>query len=81
MEQNIFTDPAVAEALGGLTLARLYTDTGERATEYQKLQTDRYQTASLPFYAIETPDGQTIATFDGLTRDAAAFAAFVKSGR
>lgn len=80
MEQNIFTAPAVAEALGKLTLARLYTDTGDHADVYQKLQTEKYQTASLPFYAIETPDGQTIATFDGLTRDAAAFAAFVETG-
>jgi len=81
MEQNIFTAPQVAVALGGLTLARLYTDTGHRAAEYQELQTAQYQTASLPFYAIESPDGQTIATFDGLTRDAEAFAAFLAQGR
>ena len=80
MEQNIFTSPGVAEQLGKLTLARLYTDTGERMAAYQTLQTEKYETASLPFYAIETPDGTTIATFDGLTRDAGAFEAFLQHG-
>ncbi|MCC7492372.1 MAG: thioredoxin family protein [Fimbriimonadaceae bacterium] len=80
MEQNVFTRPEVAERLARLTLTRLYTDTGARQREYRELQERAYQTASLPFYAVVTADGQTLATFDGLTRDPAKFVAFLDQG-
>ncbi len=80
MEQNVFPDPRIRERLDRLVRARLYTDTGPRAQDYRKLQIDRYQTASLPFYAIVDPAGETIATFDGLTRKIDEFAAFLDRG-
>lgn len=80
MEQNVFTRPEIRERLAKLVTTRLYTDTGPDAARYQQMQTERYHTASLPFYAIVRPDGETIATFDGLTRDAAEFAAFLDRG-
>lgn len=80
MEQNIFILPEVTDKLEQYTKVQLYTDSGAQAQEHQQLQTDRYGTASLPFYALLTPEGETIATFDGLTRDPDAFAAFLAQG-
>lgn len=80
MEQNIFTRPEIAERLSRFELARLFTDKGARGAAYQKMQEERFGTASLPYYAILTPSGETVATFDGLTRDAAEFAAFLDQG-
>lgn len=80
MEQNIFTQPAVSEAMSRYELARLFTDVGELGKAYQQMQEERYGTASLPFYAIITPDEETIATFDGLTRNADEFVAFLNAG-
>ena len=80
MEQNMFPKPAVAQRLAKMTLIRLYTDQGDRAEQYRDMQVANYKTISLPFYAIVAADGTTIATFDGMTRDEAAFVAFLDKG-
>ncbi|MBI5831767.1 MAG: thioredoxin family protein [Armatimonadetes bacterium] len=80
MEQNMFPKPAVAQRLAKMTLIRLYTDQGDRAEQYRDMQVANYKTISLPFYAVVAPDGTTLATFDGMTRDEAAFVAFLDKG-
>jgi thiol:disulfide interchange protein len=79
MEANIFSRPEVARALGRYELARLFTD-GDGAVyeKQQAYQESHYNTVALPLYALLAPDGHTIATFAGLTRDPAAFVAFLQ---
>ncbi len=81
MEQNLFPRAAVAARLARLVRVRLYTDTGPLQQQYRDLQVQRFQTAALPFYAILRADGTAVATFDGLTRDEAAFVAFLDQAR
>lgn len=85
MEENIFPKPEIQALLGQFVLAKLVTDrkTGpdrERSIRYVKMQEERFQTASLPFYVILSPDDKVLATFDGLTRDANTYAEFLKKG-
>jgi thiol:disulfide interchange protein len=79
MEANIFSRPEVVTALGRYELARLFTDGDGPAYEAQQAyQESHYNTVALPLYALVAPDGHTIATFAGLTRDPAAFVAFLR---
>jgi thiol:disulfide interchange protein DsbD len=41
----------------------------------------KFGTVAIPYYAILSPDGDVIATFPRLTRDAGEFAAFLKTRR
>jgi thiol:disulfide interchange protein DsbD len=77
MEQNMFPRPEVAKRLQRFVLIRVHTDLGPQAERYRQMQIARYQTASLPYYALVKPDGSTVATFDGMTRDEARFVAFL----
>jgi len=45
------------------------------------MEQDMFGTVALPFYAIMTPDGKTISTFPGLTRNVSEFVAFLKRGQ
>jgi thiol:disulfide interchange protein len=79
MEANIFSRPEVEAALGRYELARLFTDgDGPLYDQQQAYQESHYNTVALPLYAVVAPDGHTIATFAGLTRDPAAFVAFLQ---
>ena len=82
MEANMFTKPAVKAELAKFVRSRLYTDgEGEPYEGYQKMQEQRFGTVALPLYAIITPTGRIIATFEGLTRSEEEFMAFLqKSG-
>ncbi len=61
-------------------LVDLYTDGTDAASEQnQQLEEKRFGTVAIPFYAIVDPDEHTIATFPGLTRNAAEFVTFLKS--
>lgn len=78
MEVNMFTRPAVRRELEKFVRVRLYTDgSGTIYEQQQQLQNDRFATVALPFYAVLRPDGSTVATFSGLTRDAAEFVKFL----
>jgi thiol:disulfide interchange protein DsbD len=44
------------------------------------MEQEMFGTVALPFYAIVDADGRTIATFPGLTRNAAEFVEFLKKG-
>ena len=80
MKANMFTRPEIAAALGKFVLVDLYTDgTDEASAENQKLEDSRFHTIAIPYYAIVDPDGHTVATFPGATRDAAAYLAFLET--
>lgn len=81
MEQNLFIRPEIARRMSNFALVKLYTDRGERADEYRELQIERFNTVSLPFYVLMEPNGRVVATFDGMTRNEAEFAAFLDQGR
>ena len=82
MEINIFPLPAVKAELGKYVLARLYTDgEGQPFEGFQKMQLEKFSTVALPLYAIITPEGNTLATFPGLTRDENDFVKFLQAGQ
>lgn len=79
MEANIFVKPEVQAELKKFVLASLYTDgDGEIYEKQQKMEQDMFGTVALPFYAVVDGNGKTIATFPGLTRNAAEFVDFLK---
>jgi thiol:disulfide interchange protein DsbD len=79
MEANMFTKPAVNSELKKFALARLYTDgEGEPYEGYQKMQEQRFGTVALPLYAIISPTGRILATFEGLTRNEQEFITFLQ---
>jgi len=81
MEANMFMRPEIRAALRHFVLARLFTDgDGSVYEQQQALQEQRFHTVALPLYAIIAPDGSTIATFPGLTHDAAEYLAFLGKG-
>ncbi len=82
MKANMFTRPEIAAALQNFVLVDLYADGTDQASEdNQKLELAKFQTIAEPFYAIMDPDENVIATFPGLTRDSAAYLAFLEKGQ
>jgi thiol:disulfide interchange protein DsbD len=80
MKANMFPRPEIAQALGDYILVDLYTDGTDAASERnQRILSDKFSTAAIPFYAIVDADEKVIATFPGLTRNAAEFLAFLRS--
>ncbi len=78
MESNMFPKPEISRELDKFVRVRLYTDgNGELFERQQKMQQERFGTVALPYYAILRPDGTSVATFPGLTRDANEFLAFL----
>jgi thiol:disulfide interchange protein len=81
MKANMFTRPEIAAAMQGFVLVDLYGDGTDAASEAnQKLELAKFNTVAEPFYAILDPDENVIATFPGLTKDAAEFLAFIQKG-
>jgi len=81
MEANIFTRPDVKAALGQFVLSRLFTDgDGDMYERQQTFQESQFKTVALPLYAIVDADGRTVTSLPGLTRDPAAFVAFLEKG-
>jgi thiol:disulfide interchange protein len=79
METNMFSQPAVARALGGFVRLRLYTDgRGTLATRAQAMQRSSFHTVALPLYAVVDGNGRTVATFLGMTRDRQEFVDFLR---
>ncbi len=82
MEANIFPKPEVKSELEKFVTVRLYTDgAGAIYEKQQKMQQEKFGTVALPLYAIVRPDGTSIVTFPGLTRDPAEFVSFLQRGR
>ena len=80
MRQNLFPKPEIAGLLKDFVMVELFTDgTGAIDEKNQKLEESMFQTVSLPFYAIVTPDGKIVATFAGLTKNPQEFVTFLKT--
>jgi thiol:disulfide interchange protein DsbD len=81
MKANMFPRPEIAEALGNFVLVELYTDGTDSASEQNaKLLAEKFSTAAIPYYAIVDADEKVVATFPGLTRNAAEFLRFLRTG-
>ena len=79
MESGVFTLPSIAPVLQSMTLVELYTDGLEPHHEANRQdQLDRFETAALPFYSVERPDGTVIATFPSSTNDPSEFLRFLQ---
>ncbi|NBO65576.1 MAG: hypothetical protein EBU88_12180 [Acidobacteria bacterium] len=77
----MFTLPEVEAALSSFVRVELYTDRETPADlRNSELQAQKFQTVALPLYAIVDPDGNTITSFAGLTRDKSEFLKFISSG-
>jgi thiol:disulfide interchange protein len=81
MEANMFPDPEVQALFREYVLVKLYTD-GPRPEheENRRLKQERFATIALPYYALISPDDETIATFPGMTRDRSEFIEFLEKG-
>lgn len=81
MEANMFSRPEVRRELEQYVRVRLYTDgEGKLYQDQQKMQQRMFGTVALPYYAILDSDGKSLATFPGLTRNAAEFEDFLGRG-
>jgi thiol:disulfide interchange protein len=79
MEANVFPKKEVAAEMEKFVLAKLFTDgEGEVYERQQQYQEQTFRTVALPFYAVIEPDGQTVATFPGLTRNTQEFVDFLQ---
>ena len=79
MEANVFARADVRAELNRFALARLFTDgDGPVFENQQAYQEKTFKTVALPLYAVLAPDGHTIATLPGLTRDPTVFLAFLE---
>ncbi len=80
MKANMFPKPEITGLLKDFVLVDLYTDgTDAESEQNQQLEEKRFGTVAIPFYAIVDPDEHTVATFPGLTRNAAEFVGFLKT--
>lgn len=81
MEANMFPKLEVDAELSKFIKVQLFTDgDGEVYEKQQKFQEEKFNTVALPLYAIVDANGNTKATFPGLTRDKEEFVKFLKSG-
>jgi len=82
MRANMFPRPEIRPLLDDFVLLELFTDgTDTASTANQDMESRKFGTVAIPYYAILSPEGEVIATFPGLTRDAGEFAAFLKTRR
>ncbi|MFO0508803.1 MAG: cytochrome c biogenesis protein CcdA [bacterium] len=81
MKANMFTKPAIHAAMEKFVLVELYTDELDdpRSQAFQQWQESLFQTVGIPYYAVFNPGKQLLASFPGLTKDPAEFAAFLNS--
>jgi thiol:disulfide interchange protein len=78
MKANMFTRPEIQSALNRLIVVDLYTDgTDAESEKNQKLEDEKFGTASIPFYALMNPDQEVVATFPQLTRNSREFLTFL----
>jgi thiol:disulfide interchange protein DsbD len=79
MRANMFPRPEIRPLLDDFVLLELYTDgTDAASTDNQDMESRRFGTVAIPFYAIVDGNGRVVATFPGLARDPGEFAAFLK---
>jgi thiol:disulfide interchange protein DsbD len=80
MDANMFPRPDIADAVKDLVPVELYVDGTDAISEQnQKLEDDKFNTASMPYYALVDPDEKVVAMFGGATRDPQKFLSFLKT--
>ncbi|MDX1972856.1 MAG: cytochrome c biogenesis protein CcdA [Candidatus Sumerlaeia bacterium] len=67
---DVFPRPEVSALLEQYVRVALYTDDPEFGPKWQEYQSEKFETFSLPFYALLTSEGEVIATYGGLIREA-----------
>ncbi len=78
MKSNMFTRAPIRAALNRLVIVDLYTDGTDAASEKnQKWEAKKFDTISIPFYALMDADRNVVATFPQLTRNTQQFLAFL----
>ena len=78
MKANMFPRPEIQAALKNLVQVDLYTDgTDAESERNQKLEDEKFQTASIPFYALVDANQKIVATFPQLTHNAQEFLSFL----
>ncbi len=78
MKANMFPRPEIASLVKDMVLLELYTDgTDETSQRNQQMQDRLFKTVAIPYYAILDANGNVVASFPGLTKDANEFAAFL----
>lgn len=78
----MFPLPEVKAEMEKFVLVSLYTDgDGEIYERQQQMEQDKLGTVALPYYAVFDADGQLIAAFPGLTRNAGEFIDFLKKAQ
>lgn len=81
MEANMFSRVEVRRELSQFVLAELYTDgSGKLFEDQQIFQQLKFGTVALPFYVIVSDNGDTLATYAGLTRNPDEFLLFLRHG-
>lgn len=82
MEANVFVKKEVEAEMSKFVLAKLFTDgDGEIYQRQQQFQELTFKTVALPFYAVIEPDGKTVSTFPGLTRNVNEFVDFLQKAQ
>jgi thiol:disulfide interchange protein DsbD len=80
MKANMFSRPQIQAALKNLIVVDLYTDGTDAASKKNAdLEDKKFNTASIPFYAIIDTNQNIIATFPQLTRNTQEFLAFLET--
>lgn len=79
---DVFPRPEVEPLLKQYVRVALYTDDATFGEQWQKYQSERFETFSLPFYAVLSPDNEVIGTYGGLIRqgDVDEFVEFLNLG-
>jgi thiol:disulfide interchange protein DsbD len=82
MKTNMFPRPEIAGRLKDFVLLELYTDTLDEsvADANQRMQQERFRTVAIPFYAILDERENTVARFEGSTKNEDEFRRFLDSG-
>ncbi|MEP7219522.1 MAG: cytochrome c biogenesis protein CcdA, partial [Bacteroidota bacterium] len=81
MEKNMFPRTEITELMKRFVLVRLYTDgTDEASQRNKKMEIERFQTTSLPYYAIYSPQDKLITKWEGMTRESEDFVGFLQDG-
>jgi thiol:disulfide interchange protein len=82
MEGRVLPKPVVVAELAQFIPVWLHTDgTDANSRKYAELQRQEFGTVALPLYVVVTPDGKEVARLEGLERDPAVFAAFLRRAR
>ena len=82
MENNVLPKPEVVDELGAFVPVELFTDgTDEKSRRFSAFQQKEFDTIAIPMFAVMTPDGQIKGRLDGLERDPAKFAQFLRDSK